>query len=176
MAESFVACLCALGQHCLYEGRWEEAGRYLDESQALAEQSGHRGSLPLIQGAWAAGDLLAGQPERAYARLAPLLDVTPADPATDTGRFADRLRLRVAWAQLERGEVAQAAELAATALQRIRAHQEPEQLLGALRVQAMVLVRQGHQAAAADILAEGLALAQAPGFPYPFFEACLLHV
>ena len=69
-----------------------------------------------------------------------------------------------------------AAELAAIALQRIRAHQEPEQTLGALRVQAMVLVRQGRHAAAADALAEGLALARAPGFPYPFFEACFLHI
>jgi hypothetical protein len=40
----------------------------------------------------------------------------------------------------------------------------------------MVLVRQGHWAAAADTLAEGLALAQAPSFRYPVFEACFLHI
>jgi tetratricopeptide (TPR) repeat protein/transcriptional regulator with XRE-family HTH domain len=176
MAESLVDCLRALGGLYLYEGRWQEAERYLDESLALAEQSGHRAYLPMIQSAWAERDLLAGQPERAYARLAPLLDATPSDPATETGRFADWLRVRLAWAQLERGEVAQAAELAAATLQRIREHQEPEQMLDALRVQAMVLVHKGHWAAAADALAEGLALAQAPGFPYPFFEARFLHV
>jgi tetratricopeptide (TPR) repeat protein len=176
LTESLVDCLRALGQHCLYEGRWEEAERYLDESQALAEQSGHRGSLPLIQSAWAARDLLAGQPERAFARLAPLLDATPTDPVTDTGRFTDWLRVGVARTQLERGEVAQAAELAATALQRIREHQEPDHLMDVLHVQAMVLVRQGHWAAAADALAEGLALARSPGLPYPFSEACFLHV
>ena len=49
-------------------------------------------------------------------------------------------------------------------------------MLYALRVQAMVLVPQGHWAAAADALAEGLALARAPFFPFPFFEACFLHV
>jgi tetratricopeptide (TPR) repeat protein len=176
LAESLVDCLRTVGHTYLYEGRWEEAERYLDESLALAEQSGHRAYLPLIQSTWAERDLLAGQPERAYARLAPLLDVTPADAATETGQFADWLRVRVAWAQLERSEVAQAAELVAATLRRIREHHEPEQMLYALRVQAMVLVRQGHWAAAADALAEGLALAQAPGFPYPFFEACFLHV
>jgi tetratricopeptide (TPR) repeat protein len=176
LAESLVDCLRALGQHCLYEGRWEEAERYLDESLALAEQSGHRGSLPLIQSAWAARDLLAGQPERAYARLAPLLDATPADPVTETGRFEDSLRVGVARTQLERGEVAQAAALAATTLQRIREHQEPEQMMDVLHLQAMVLVRQGHWAAAANALAEGLALARSPGLPYPFVEASFLHV
>jgi tetratricopeptide (TPR) repeat protein len=178
LAESLVDCLRALGQHCLYEGHWEEAERYLDESLALAEQSGHRGSLPLIQSAWAARDLLAGQPERAYARLAPLLDATPADPVTDTGRFTDLLRVGVARTQLERGEVAQAAELAATAVQRTREHQdqEPDPLMDALHVQAMVLVHKGHWVAAADALAEGLALARSPGLPYPFMEACFLHV
>jgi tetratricopeptide (TPR) repeat protein len=176
LAESLVDCLRALGQGYLYEGRWEEAERLLDESQALAEQSGHRGYLPVIQCAWAERDLLAGQPERAYARLAPLLDPTPADAATETAEFADWLRVRVAWAQLERGEVAQAAELVAAALRHSREHQEPEQTLYVLPVQAMVLVRQGHWAAATDALAEGLALAQAPGFPNPFCEARLLHV
>jgi tetratricopeptide (TPR) repeat protein len=176
LAESLVVCLNALGQHCLYAGRWEEAERYLDESLALAEQSGHRGFLPMIQSTSAACDLLAGQPERAYARLAPLLAARPTDPVTDTGRFTDSLRVDVARAQLERGEVVQAAELAGTALQRIREHQEPGQMMEALHVQAMVLVRQGHWAAAADALAEGLALAQAPGLPYPFSEACFLHV
>jgi hypothetical protein len=48
--------------------------------------------------------------------------------------------------------------------------------MDALCVQAMVLVRQGHWAAAADALAEGLALARAPGFPYPSYEAAFLHV
>jgi tetratricopeptide (TPR) repeat protein len=176
LAESLVDCLRVLGNLCVNEGRWEEAKRYLDESLALAEQSGHRESLPLIQCAWAERDLLVGQPEHAYARLAPLLDATPTDPVTDTGQFAGWLRLWVAWVQLERGEVAQAAELAAAALARIREHQEPDQMLNALRVQAMVLVRQGQWAAAADILAKGLALAQAPGFPHPGPEACLLHV
>jgi tetratricopeptide (TPR) repeat protein len=176
MAESLVDCLLALGRLCLNEGRWEEAERYLDEALALAEQSGHRGYLPAIHSTWAGRDLLAGQPEPAYARLAPLLDAPPADPITDTGRMADELRLSVACVQLERGEVAQAAELAATALQRIRAHQEPDQMMGALHVQAMVLVRQGHWTAAANALAEGLALARSLGLPYPFVEACFLHV
>jgi hypothetical protein len=85
-------------------------------------------------------------------------------------------RVLVAWAQLERGEVAQAAELVAATLRRIREHQEPEQMLFPLRVQAIVLVRQGHWAAAVEALAEGLALAQAPRFPYPFLEAWFLHV
>jgi tetratricopeptide (TPR) repeat protein len=176
LAGTLVDCLRTLGWLCLYEGRWEEAERYLEESQVLVEQTGDRASLLLIQCMWAELDLLAGQPERAYARLAPLLDATPTDPVTVTGQWEDWLRLCVACVQLERGEVAQAAELAATALQRIRAHQEPEQTLGALRVQAMVLVRQGRHAAAADALAAGLALARAPGFPYPFFEACFLHI
>jgi tetratricopeptide (TPR) repeat protein len=179
LAESLVDCLYALGRQCLYEGRWQEAECYLDEELALAEQSGHRGHLSVYQSLWVVRDLLAGQPERAYARLAPLLDATPADPFTETGRFADSLRVLLAWAHLERGAVAQAADVAATALARIREHQEPqvpEHLIGALHMQAMVLVRQGHWAAAADALAEGLALAQAPSYRYPCFEAQILHV
>ena len=49
-------------------------------------------------------------------------------------------------------------------------------MMDVLHLQAMVLVRQGHWAAATDALAEGLALAQAPSFRYPFFEACFLHI
>jgi hypothetical protein len=53
-----VDCLRALGQHCLYEGRWEETERYLEEALALAEQSGHRETLPVIQSTWVERDLL----------------------------------------------------------------------------------------------------------------------
>jgi tetratricopeptide (TPR) repeat protein len=176
LAQSLVDCLHELARLCLFEGRWQEADCYLDESVALAAQAGDSWSLQTSQAILAERDLLAGHPERAYARLAPLLDATPADPATETGRLEDWLRGLLAWAHLGCGEVAQAAELATTALRRIRQHREPEQMIGALRAQAGVLVHKGHWAAAAEALAEGLALAQSPSYRFPLYEARLLHV
>jgi tetratricopeptide (TPR) repeat protein len=177
MAHSLVDCLIRLGWLCLYEGRWPEADCYLDESVALADQLGERFPLQRAQHCMAERDLLAGQPERACARIVPLLDAIPvADPLTDLERFGVSLWVRVAWAHLERGEGTQAAELVDAALRRLRVHPEPEEMLEALRVQAMVQVRSGHWIAAAEALAEGLALARTPSYPRPFYEGCFLHV
>jgi tetratricopeptide (TPR) repeat protein len=80
----------------------------------------------------------------------------------------------LAWAHLELGEVAQAERALAEAIRRTR----PEHLrlgLGeALRVQAMLAVRQEYWEDAVQSLEEGLVLAR--NMPYPYAEARCLAV
>ncbi len=180
LAESSLDTLEALGWLCLHEGRWEEADSYVEEKRALAEQSGNRRHLQTARILWATRDILEGQPDRAYARLAPLLDAMSADPMTEPSHLAD-LQITVAGLHLELGEGARAAELIAALLPRLREHHarehpEPDTVMRALWVQAAALVHLGHLAAAEEALAEGLALARAPSFRQPVLEALFLHV
>ena len=80
----------------------------------------------------------------------------------------------LAWAHLEVGEVAQAAEMVAQAITRERAAHHRLALVEALWVQAMVLARQECWTEAEHALEEGLALARS--MPYPYAEGRLLHV
>jgi hypothetical protein len=79
-----------------------------------------------------------------------------------------------AWAQLELGDVAAAAELVRQAITLARARNDRLNLVDALRVQAMVSVRQRDWEGAVLALEEGLALARA--MPYPYAEGRLLHL
>src|SRR5439155_13056414 len=65
-------------------------------------------------------------------------------------------------------------EVVGQAITRARATNNRLALVDVLRVQAMVLIRQGRWADAASSLEEGLALARR--MPYPYAEARLLHV
>jgi hypothetical protein len=78
----------------------------------------------------------------------------------------------LAWALLEAGAETRAGALAGETLARARAQGERLALVDALRVQGMVLRRQGHTDEAAGVLAEGLALARS--LPYPYAEARIL--
>jgi hypothetical protein len=80
----------------------------------------------------------------------------------------------LAWAQLELGQVDEAADTVGQALRRARPEEMRLVLVEALRVQALIALRRGHVETAITSLEEGLALARA--MPYPDAEVRLLQV
>jgi tetratricopeptide (TPR) repeat protein len=79
----------------------------------------------------------------------------------------------LAWAYLEQDQMDRAAEAVGQALARARREDMRLVLVDALRVQALIAIRQQHWAEAEHSLEEGLALARS--MPYPYAEARLLH-
>jgi tetratricopeptide (TPR) repeat protein len=161
--------LLDLGRLCLAEGAWEEGARYLEESRAMSVRSGDLLTLRWAQLELAEHDLAVGCPEVARARLEPLLDRPGLEEKTVTFLLAP-----LAQAHLELGEVERAAALVGQGVQRARAQSNRRALVSALRVQALVLTRQACWSAAERAVEQGLVLAR--GMPYPYGEACLLHV
>jgi tetratricopeptide (TPR) repeat protein len=153
-----------LGECYLAAGAWDEASRYLHE--VVARSTWVHGRVRHAQGLLAELDLYHGRLEAARDRLLPLHD------AENT--FATWLRTQLAWAYLDLGEVRRAAELVSRAIAQARSEKHLIRLVDALRIQAMVLARQGQADQAAAALDEGLTLA--PAMPYPYGEARLLHV
>jgi len=152
------------GQVLLARGDWDGAAGYLAQALAESEAVEDRQALELIHVSLAELDVVRGQPEAAIGRLQPL--------ATRQGGFTVSIRLILAWAYLERGDVAQAAALARDAVEVARAQQERLSLVDALRVQGMVLSRQEHWDEAERAFREGLELAHP--MPYPYAEARIL--
>jgi tetratricopeptide (TPR) repeat protein len=152
---------------------WTEEGAAatedLEEELALVERSGDLNLVRGVQRYLADRDLCAGRPSAAYARLAPLLD-RPGLEELDVTRFLPQL----AWAHLDLGEVPAAVAVAEQAVRRARSQSLRLTQVDALRVQALVELRQGHTDETVQALEEGLALARS--LPYPFAEARLLHV
>src|SRR5207248_10739603 len=103
--------LLILGGLRLAEGQWDEASRYLEEGLSLAEHSQDGEALHVAQRLLAERDLLQGRPHAALARLSPLLD----HPSTAELERTPLLPL-VAWAHLELGEDAAAAEVVTTGI------------------------------------------------------------
>jgi hypothetical protein len=114
-------------------------------------------------------DLREGRPERARARLAPSFDAVDRDEADVSLILAP-----YAWSHAELGDVASAATIVDRGITRARAQNDRFTLVDALRVQAMVAIRQQQLDAAGAALEEGLALARS--MPYPHAEARLLLV
>ena len=81
---------------------------------------------------------------------------------------------RLAWAQLELGELDVAAETIAAGVERARAATHRIALVDSLWIQGMVQTRQRRWTEAAEALAEGLKIARS--LPYPYAEARLLAV
>jgi len=106
-------------------------------------------------------EILEGRPEAAHARLIPLLD----RPGLQEGDVTALLPV-LAWAQLELGQADEAAETVAEALRRGRPEEMRLVLVEALRVQALVALRQEQWHEAALSLDEGLALARSMSYPY----------
>ncbi|HVA91969.1 MAG TPA: hypothetical protein VNL71_19250, partial [Chloroflexota bacterium] len=160
--------LLDLGRLCLYEGRWEDATRYLEESLDLGETRTDLHVVREVQCVLAELDLLTGRPESARARLTPLLD-RPGMKESQTTRLLPRL----AWAHLELGAVDEAAACAAEAISRARDEGTRMLLADALRIQTRVSIRRRRWDEAEQAVDEGLTLARA--MPYPYAEAHLLY-
>jgi adenylate cyclase len=156
--------LMLLGRLSLYQGRWEEAARWLGEALALVQRTGERYVQENVQALLAELDLLAGRPQAAIARLEELV-------------VADGVSLHVfpslAWARLEVGAVERAAEVVIETIRRARAEEQRFYLLEALRVQGMVLTRQERFEEAERAFQEGLELARS--LPVPYAEARILY-
>jgi tetratricopeptide (TPR) repeat protein len=161
--------LVSLVQLHLARGEWEEVSRCLEEGVALAHHSIDLRMWPQLQRLLAERDVLEGCPDAALARLSPLLD----HPGTE-GIERTLLLPLVAWAHLERGEDAEAAEVVARGIRLAREQNHRLALVDALRVQAMVAIRQERWDEAERSLEEGVALARS--MPYPYAEARLLHI
>jgi tetratricopeptide (TPR) repeat protein len=161
--------LLLLGRLCLAEGAWDKASRYLEEGSSAAQGSASIGLLLAAQALLAERELLEGRPAAHCARLVALLAAAGQELWFDA-----YVQPTLAWALLERDEVAAAGQVALQAVRRARAMAYRRGLVEALRVQAMVATRQGHWEEAECSLAEGLALARSMADPY--VEGRLLHV
>jgi tetratricopeptide (TPR) repeat protein len=153
----------------LVEGDGAAATAALQEALALAEQRADIQALRWASGVMAEIDILEGRAEAAQARLAPLLD-RPGLQECDVTMLLPVL----AWAQLELGQVEQAAGTAEQVLARARPEEMRLALVETLWVQALIALRREQWEQAAGSVEEGLALALA--MPYPYAEGRLLHV
>jgi len=160
-----------LGTLCLAEGADAEAALHLEgcERALQAARVAHAPMRFHVPRILAERDLLAGQPERARDRLAPLLDSLAPDAVEGMP-----LLHMLAWALHDLGEVDAAAALAKRAVGMAREMGARLLLVDTLRVATMIAVRQERWDAAAEMLQEGLSLAQDMGYPYG--EARLLQV
>jgi tetratricopeptide (TPR) repeat protein len=161
--------LLGLGELYLGRGDWTAASQLLEECINLAEGYGDVQCLRDAGCLLAERDLLLGRPEQALARLDTLL--TRAEHAH--AEVADLLALR-AWAFLAGGDLESAEQATGRSVRRAREAGNRFLLVGALRVQAMLLIRQHRWKEAAQAVEEGLALARAMSYPYA--EARLLQV
>jgi tetratricopeptide (TPR) repeat protein/transcriptional regulator with XRE-family HTH domain len=151
------------------EGRWEEATDYLEQTVRHAESTAYHEAMRAAQSVLAEIEIRQGRPDAARDRLFPLL----AEPRPE-GRDIAILPPTLAWAHLELGEMDAAERMAHDALAYARDKSMRLNLLEALRVQALVAIRQGRWDGATAALEEGLELARA--MPYPYAEGRLLHV
>jgi tetratricopeptide (TPR) repeat protein len=146
------------------------AVRQLESGAALDEQEPDLQASRYAQSALAEWDLLRGSPDRARARLLPLLDRS-SEHESDVTRYVLPV---LAWAHLESGDETRAEAVVLQSV--IRAQAEPNQLALAdsLRVQGLVATRQGRWQAAEAALEEALILCRT--LPYPYAEAKALYV
>jgi tetratricopeptide (TPR) repeat protein/transcriptional regulator with XRE-family HTH domain len=150
----------------LLEGASDPAATQARDALAISEQSGDLQARRLASTIMAEIDILESRPEAARARLLPLLDRPDLQECDVT------LLLPVlAWAHLELDQVDLAAETVEQALARARPEEMQPVLVEALRVRAMIALRQEQWDEVASSLEEGLALARS--MPYPFAEARL---
>jgi tetratricopeptide (TPR) repeat protein len=165
--------LLGLAELSLARGEWEAAARYAEENIERYRALG-RGMKSLLteQALLAERDLLDGHPATAGARLMQVLDSIGDNVVEEPGAFT--VLSLLARAHLESGDVAQASELVAMTITHVRAQHNLLALVDALRVRAMVAIRQGRWAESQADLEEGLALARP--MPYPYAEAHLLQV
>jgi len=169
MSSGYAYPLFYLGYLCIGEGSWDEATCYLDESIGVATEMGDLQVLRWARAGRAWCDILGGRPAPARDNLTALLDSSGQE-----GQGVSWVLLSLAWAYLDLGEAALAAETAAQAVAHARVERDNLSLVDALWIQAMVATRQARWTDAAQTLEEALALARP--MPYRYAEGRLLHI
>jgi tetratricopeptide (TPR) repeat protein len=135
-----------LGRLCLAEGDQVRAQALLEEACTLSEHNQDLEAQRWAQGALAERDVLAGAPERALARLQPLLD-RPGQQEIDVCALLPTLAR--AWCAV--GQLERASAVATSALARARAADLQPTIADARHALAGVAASQGKwQAARAD--------------------------
>lgn len=159
-----------LGSLLLAQGNWEAAVSALAEAERLARQTTGWEVLRVTQYAMAERDLLAGQAQTAYPRLAPLFKAVDND---------DRLSLEalpmLAWAQLELGEGVEAEALLTRGIAIMRDRGMRLALVEALRVQARLVIRERRWQEAESALDEAVAVSRAVASPYDEAKALFVY-
>jgi tetratricopeptide (TPR) repeat protein len=156
-----LSTLIVLGRLCLARDDWDMAVQHLEEAEELARRSRDFGGRREAACLHADRDLQKGRAASAYARLTPLLDRPGLQEVS-----VNPLLVCLAWATVELDEPQEAAQLVTQAVKRLRTDNFRLTLADALRVQALVALRQGQWAAVEGSLEEGLALARAMSYPY----------
>jgi tetratricopeptide (TPR) repeat protein len=155
------SALLELGNLLMVQGHWEAAAPYYEEGLALAEQRQERLPLILAQTDLAERDLVSGQPQHAYERLAPLLaeqahwEPEPLEPL-----------VMLAWAHLEHGKHDQTQRLLDQVFPQARQQHLRPVLAAALLVHARLAAHLGRWEEGRQALEEALHLAQAMQYPY----------
>jgi tetratricopeptide (TPR) repeat protein/transcriptional regulator with XRE-family HTH domain len=159
-----------LGRLSLAQGQAEAAAEYFQRALALTERSTNPTLLFWGSCAVAEQDLVEGHPEAARARLEPFLDHAPL-------RAGERASVRhlLGWAYVDLGDLERAEALLTASSTLERAHLRPWAVLGVLRSQARLALRQGRGPEAEHALAEALALAQAIRTPYDEAQTLYLY-
>jgi tetratricopeptide (TPR) repeat protein/transcriptional regulator with XRE-family HTH domain len=160
---SWVSAYTALGLGLLdvVQGQRASGMAHLEEAIALAQRSGDLQAVRWAQTAVAEAELLDGQARSARERLEPLLD----RPGQQEG-LVTYLMPYLAWAHLELGDAARAEDIVTACTERATSENIRLALVDALRVRALLALRQGQVAAAATVLDEGLALTAWMDYPH----------
>jgi tetratricopeptide (TPR) repeat protein/transcriptional regulator with XRE-family HTH domain len=160
----------SLGRLSLAQGQAEAAAEYLQRGLALAERSEQPVFVLLTACAVAERELVEGRPQAARARLEPFLD-------RSLFRAAERALVLhlLGWASVELGDLERAEVLLAEASQLATVHVPRWVVLGVLRSQARLALRQGRESVAEQVLAEALALSQAMHTPYEEAQTLYLY-
>jgi tetratricopeptide (TPR) repeat protein len=148
----------------LAEGNWEEADRHLAAGLAVAQRQDDLQAIRAAHRWLAERDLLQGHPQQARARLQPLLDRSGLEELQVAPLLAP-----LVLAHLELGDVEQAEDILITSLERTRRQSHRLALVDLLRVQGMLLSRQGRWEEAEDAFKEAVSVSQR--MPYPYAEA-----
>jgi tetratricopeptide (TPR) repeat protein len=157
---------------CFYEGAWEQAVRYLEESSTISVGSGNLWQLRQAQALLAEKDLRERGPGPALTRLQPL--VPEVREAADFAYHPSLVWMHLlALTHLELGRVADAEALVGEALRQAMQHRWPTDRVDALRIHGMVLARQGRWDEMGRVLEEAATLAHP--MPYPYGEARVLY-
>src|SRR5262249_40144027 len=142
---------------------------YLEDALANAQRGLPPRLIRQVQGCLAERDLLSRRPGEALDRLHPILSAPEGREGTD----ATPLLALLSWAHLEAGTLQLEEMTIREALDRCRTEHHQLALVDALRIQALLAIRQERWQEAEAALEEALTLTRAMSYPYA--EAKTLH-